>query len=105
MDKNASSTSTQIPVPLVDPEQLPREKSWNYADIAGIVGNLYLESRKRVAMMEEQFHAVAQEYQRKVNELERALAQAMEENTQLRREIGRRNESRATTVPNNVGQG
>jgi hypothetical protein len=103
-ESNANSMSTQVPIPLVDPEQMPREKAWSYADIAGIVGNLYLESRKRVSIMEEQFHAIMKEYQRKINELEGSLAQAMEENAQVRRELERRNEPRTRAVPDNVGQ-
>lgn len=105
MEPNANSMSTQLPVPLVDPEQMPREKAWSYAEIAGIVGNLYLESRKRVAVMEEQFHAIINEYQRKIGEMNNSLAQAIEENSKLRRELERRDESRTNAVPNSGRQG
>jgi hypothetical protein len=88
-----STQSTQMPIPLVDADKLPHEKAWNYTDIAGIVGNLYLESHKRVAIMEEQVQAMISEYKRKINELERNLGMATEENMKLRKELEKRNVS------------
>jgi len=107
MEKDANSMSTpttQVPIPLVDIDKLPREKGWSYDDITRIVGNLYLESRKRVIVMDEQFHAVVQEYQQKMVEQEEGLAKAMEEIARLRKELERRNESRATSLSSSGGK-
>ena len=105
-EPNSNSTSTtKIPLPVVDPDQLPREKNWNYPEIAGIVGNLYLEAHRRASIMEEQSRAIIDEYQRKIGEIQHVHAQVVEENNKLRRELERRNEQqqRANSVPNNVG--
>lgn len=103
MENNNVSSSTQIPIPLVDPDKLPREKGWSYTDIATIVGNLYLESRKQAMVMDEQFQAILSEYKRKILDLERLMSQINEENMRLKAELERRNASRNTVVPNSVG--
>jgi len=91
MDTNANSMSTQIPIPLVDPDKLPREKGWNYTEIASIVGNLYLESRKRVAIMQDEFGAIIEEYKHRMAQLEQDITQAKNENLKLHQELERRN--------------
>ena len=88
--------TTKIPIPTVEPDKLPYERGWNYSEIATIVGNLYLESRKHVMLLEEQTNAVLSEYRLRIKELEAT-------NTSLRRELERRNESRANVVPDTSG--
>lgn len=101
---NSMSTPTQIPVPVVDPDQLPREKNWTYSEMSRIVGNLYLESYKRSSIMEEQFGAMIDEYKRMVAETQRALAMATEENAKLKRELERREHRPVSAASNTGGQ-
>lgn len=101
-DNNARSASTQIPLPLVDPSQLPSRKGLNYKDITHIVGNLYIETYERIAVAEDQLRAIAQEYQLRLSNAEKELNDLRTENMKLRQELQRR-ESRPSVTPNTNG--
>jgi hypothetical protein len=103
MDNKNQSTSTQVPVQVVDPDQLPKEKNWTYQEMCRIVGNLYLEAHKRSSLMEEQFNSILTDAKRVAGQFQQQLASAMTDNARLSAELERRNESRNNTVPNNNG--
>lgn len=103
--QQAATGPTQVPVEAVDADQLPKERAWTYEEIAAIVGSLYLDSHQRHAIMQEQFKAVAQDYEATVVRLQRENQQLTEDNQELRGQVSRmtneleaRNRGTRTTI-------
>jgi len=76
----SESGTTQVPVDAVGADQLPREKAWQFDDMAKIVGRLYLESRHEVDILNDQFEAV-------MTQMQERLQNAIQENTMLKQEL------------------
>jgi hypothetical protein len=97
----SSNATTQIPVPVVSPDKLPAEKGWTYTEIANIVGSLYLDTRKRFSLMEEQFSAVLSEYKMRLENAEHENGELKLQIAKLRSELERREKGRVDTTPDN----
>lgn len=84
--------SSSIPVQSVDADQLPREKGLAYDEVCKIIGSLYLDSHHAVAIREEQFNAVSDEYQRRILALQAEVKQLTSQLSSAQRELEVRNE-------------
>lgn len=83
-----------IPMQAVDTDQLPRERGLKYDEVATIVGSLYLDSHHMLKVREDQFQAMAEEYERQVLQAQaevagkqREVESLVKEVAQLRREL------------------
>jgi hypothetical protein len=81
------ANSTAIPVQAVDADQLPREKGWTYEEMTSIVGSLYLDSAHRMKVQEEQFNAIAEEYEKRVMQMHAEIQLQQEEVDGLRKQV------------------
>lgn len=72
---NKENAPTQIPMQAVSPDQLPREKALSYDEVATIVGSLYLDSHHQISVMNEQFQAVADEYEKQMYDMQAQIEQ------------------------------
>jgi hypothetical protein len=97
---------------VADADQLPREKGWTYEELALVVGSLYLDSHHRASIMEEQFNAVSEDYQKQILQLQAAVKSKQEEAerylkeaSQLRRELEKnvRTQPRPPVAPSGDG--
>lgn len=104
--------ATSIPMEVVDADQLPREKGWTYDEFAMVVGSLYLDSHHRASVVEEQFNAVSEDYQKQILQLQAVVKSKQEEAerylreaSQLRRELEKnvRTQPRPPVTPSGDG--
>lgn len=72
-----AGTTHQIPIDVVDADQLPRETALKYEELCMLVGSLYIDSNHRVRTIEEQAKAIHLQLRDQIVELRK-------ENTKLR---------------------
>ncbi len=60
----------EIPITAISPDQLPAETPIKWDEICKIVGNLYLESYRRVSTMESHFQSIVSQYIDRNNSLQ-----------------------------------
>ena len=65
------SEAAQVPIDMVDADQLPRETALKYEEIALLVGSLYITSHHDVKTMNEQFGAIKAQLEQKIKDLAR----------------------------------
>jgi hypothetical protein len=80
----------QVPLDMVDADNLPREAPLKYEFLCRIVGALYIEHQLSIEKMSEQHQAIVSQLQSQINEL-------MSENKQLRGELEHGNQSPVAT--------
>lgn len=93
MENINSNEKTSIPLESADADNLPREKAFTYNEIALVVGNLYLESQHRSNILNEQFQAVSEEYQKQLMEAKQENQRLNRRVNELEDELRKRNES------------
>ena len=86
---------SSIPVDMVSPDQLPKEKGLSYDEISRVVGSLYLDSHHRISIMQEQFSAVTGEYEAKIREMNAQIVRLQKDNTALKIEV-----DKLASIPN-----
>ena len=76
--------TTRIPIEMIDIGQLPQERSITYDEICRIIGSLYLDSHRRMSILEEQLLIIKKDADSRLKDL-------LQENTNLKKELDKRN--------------
>jgi len=87
----------EIPVDMVDDNEIPRESAIKYDAIARIVGSLYLDYHLGVTREQERYSVIIQELQKKLEELEAT-------NTLLKDQLRKINEQKVFGKSDNSGE-
>jgi len=83
-----SGAPNQLPIQAVDADQLPREGGLSYDEVVSIIGSLYLDSHHSMKVREEQFQAMADEYEATNLRAQAAYNGKQEEVNRLVTEVG-----------------
>jgi hypothetical protein len=81
----SASQPGQVPIDMIDADQLPRETALKYEELCLLVGSLYIDSHHKVSTMQEQFGAIKAQLENKLRELARenqALREQLNGHTQ-----------------------
>lgn len=88
------NSTTAIPMQAVSPDQLPHEKGLTYDEVCRVIGSLYLDSHHQMQVREDQFQAMAEEYEKRVLQAQaereghkREVDNLVKEVSRLRREL------------------
>jgi hypothetical protein len=71
---------TQVPIEMMDADQLPRETPLKYEEVCFVVGSLYLDSHLRMKLMKEQMDGFRDVMSKRMQDL-------VEENMRLKQEL------------------
>ena len=88
---DAASQPGQMPIDMVDADQLPRETALKYEEIALLVGSLYINSHHEINTLKEQFSVIRQQLENKMRDLAR-------ENQTLREQLNGQSTGEASSA-------
>lgn len=69
---------------MIDVGQLPQERPITYDEICRIIGSLYLDSHRRISILEEQLNSIKKDADERIKLL-------IQENANLKKELDKRN--------------
>jgi len=93
-------TTSQVPIDMVTPNELPRESPIKFDEVCRIIGELYFRVHHQESTQAEQFKAV-------VGQLQERIQGYIEENNRLKAELSRheREAESRSAKPDNSGKG
>lgn len=75
-------TNHQVPIDVVDADQLPRDSGISYKEMCSVIGDIYFRMQHQEKNQAEQFQAV-------VNQLRTRIQELVTENSKLKAELSR----------------